>query len=84
MAEQKTAEQAVREQYKVVENAAENVFKAWGDLASTTTEYTFDALEKSFHYSEEAMASYRKVYEDGLKTWKSYLQGVSDIFTRSN
>ena len=82
MAEQKTAQQAVREQFKVVENAAENVFKAWSDLAATTTEYTFDAVEKSFHYSEEALASYRKVYQDGMKSWKSYVEGVSDIFTR--
>ena len=82
MAEQKTAQQAVREQFMVVENAAENVFKAWSDLAASTAGFTFDAVEKSIHYGEEALTSYRKVYEDGLKTWQSYVQGVNDIFKR--
>lgn len=82
MAEQKTAQQAVREQFLVVESAAENVFKAWSDLTASTAEYTFDAVEKSFHYGEEALVSYRKVYQDGLKTWQSYVQGVNDIFKR--
>ena len=95
MAEQKTAQQTVREQYKVAENAAENTLRAWSDLAATTTEFGFESFEKSLRYSQEAraqadqltseaLASYRRMYQDGLKTWQGYVQGVSAILNRSN
>jgi hypothetical protein len=95
MAEQKTAQQTVREQYKVAENVAENMLRAWSDLAATTTELTFESFEKSLRYSQEARAqadrlanealtNYRRMYQDGLKTWQNYIQGVSEILNRSN
>ena len=95
MAEQKTAQQAAREQYKVAENAAENILRAWSDLAATTTELTFANVEKSIRYNQEvraqadrlaseALANYRRIYEDGLKTWQGYVQGVSAILNRTN
>jgi hypothetical protein len=95
MAEQKTAQQAVREQYKVAENLAENVLRAWNDLATTTAEYTFDNYEKSLRYNQEAraqaerltsesLASYRRVYEDGFKTWQGYVQNITQILSRTN
>lgn len=95
MAEQKTAQQAAREQYKVAENAAENVLRAWSDLAATTAEFALENVEKSLRYSQEAraqadrlageaLASYRRIYEDGLKSWQGYVQGVSAILNRQN
>lgn len=95
MAEQKTAQQAVREQYKVAENMAENVVRAWADLAATTSEYTFDAFEKNMRYAQDArsqadkivhdaLSSYRRIYQDGVKTWQSYVQGVTEIVGRAN
>lgn len=47
MAEHKTTQQAVREQYKVAETMAEQMLGAWADLATTTTEYTFEGFENS-------------------------------------
>ena len=95
MAEQKTAQQTVREQYQVAENAAENTLRAWSDLAATTTEFTFESFEKSLRYSQEtraqadrltseALANYRRMYQDGLKTWQGYVQAISAILNRSN
>jgi pterin-4a-carbinolamine dehydratase len=91
MAEQKTAQQAVSEQFKV----AENVVRAWSDLAATTTQFTFGAFEKSFHYNQEfraqadrvvheALDNYRKVYLDGLETFQGYVEGVNEIVTRTS
>jgi hypothetical protein len=95
MAEQKTAQHAVREQFKVAENVAENMLRAWSDLAATTTELTFESFEKSLRYSQDArtqadrfanetLANYRRMYQDGLKTWQNYVQGVSEILNRAN
>ncbi|MBK9941703.1 MAG: hypothetical protein U0Z44_11285 [Kouleothrix sp.] len=94
MAEHKTTQQAVREQYKVAETMAEQMLRAWADLATTTTEYTFEGFEKTLRYGQEtrlqaekltheALTGYKRIYEDGLKTWQSYLQGVNEIMTRA-
>jgi len=95
MAEQKTAQQTVREQYKVAENLADNMLRAWSELASATADYTFGNIEKGLRYSQdaraqserlanEALANYRRIYEDGFKTWQSYIQGVGEILSRTN
>jgi hypothetical protein len=95
MAEQKTAQQTVREQYKVAENLTENVLRAWNDLATTTAEYAFDNYEKGLRYNQEAraqaerlagesLASYRRVYEEGFKAWQGYVQSVSQILSHNN
>ena len=95
MAEQKSAQQTVREQYKVAENMAENVLRAWNDLAATTVNLTFESFEKTLHYGQdaraqadrlanEALTNYHQMYQDGLKTWQGYVQGVSEILNRAN
>jgi hypothetical protein len=95
MAEQKNAQQTVREQYKVAENIAENMLRAWSDLAATTADLTFGSFEKSLRYSQEARAqadrlanealtNYRRMYEDGLKSWQGYIQNASEILNRTN
>ena len=33
--------------------------------------------------ANEALASYRTMYIDGMKTWQGYLQGVSEIVSRN-
>ena len=95
MAEQKTTQQYVREQYKVVENQAETVLRTWNDLAATTAALSFDTMEQSLRYNQELRAPverafqeatgvYRRMYQDGLKTWQTYVQGVNAILTREN
>ena len=95
MAEQKTAQQTAREQYKVAENLAENMVRAWNDLAATTTDYAFSNLEKGLRYSQdartqserlasEALGNYRRIYEDSFKTWQSYVQDIGAILGRVN
>jgi len=84
MAEQKTTQQYVREQYKVVENQAETVLRTWNDLAATTAALSFDAMEQSLRYNQEATGVYRRMYEEGLKRWQTYVQGVNAILTREN
>jgi hypothetical protein len=90
MAEQKTAQQYVREQYKVVENQAESLLRAANDLAATTATCTFDAIEQSLRYNQELRAQlerpwqetvgiYRRMYQDGLKSWQTYVQSVNAI-----
>ena len=94
MAEQKTAQQQVREQYKVAENAAQNTLRAWTDLTSATSELAFDTFEKNLRYSQdvraqaeratqETITSYRRMYEEGLKSWQAYVQGVNEIISRA-
>jgi hypothetical protein len=84
MAEQKTTQQYVREQYKVVENQAETVLRTWNDLAATTAALSFDTVEQTLRYNQEATGVYRRMYEDGLKRWQTYVQGVNAILTREN
>ena len=95
MAEQKTAQQVAREQYKVAENFGENTLRAWSDLTTASVEYGFDAFEKSVRYNQEAfaqatrlfeegVASYRRIYQENLKSWQGYVQGVNNIVSRNN
>ena len=94
MTDQKTAQQAFREQYKVAENFAGGAWRAWVDFAASTTEFTFDAFEKSMNYNLNAraqadkfttdtMLGFRRLYEDGWKMWQGYVQGVGEIVNRA-
>jgi hypothetical protein len=94
MAEQKTAQQQVREQYKVAESTAQNVFRAWSDVAAATTELTFETFQKNLNYAQElrsqadraaveALATYQRVYQESMKAWQGYIQGVNEIVNRS-
>lgn len=89
-----TTPKQVRDQFKVAENTVQNAMRAWSDLTLATFDMTFDAAEKSMHYNQEvrgqadramrdAMMTYRQMYQDGLKTWQGYVQGISEIFTRT-
>jgi hypothetical protein len=93
MPEQKTAQQQTREQFKVVENTAQNTLRVWNDLFFATTEWTFDLAERSLRYNQElrgqtertfneALASYRGLYQDELKIWQGYVQGLNDVASR--
>jgi hypothetical protein len=94
MAEQKTAQQQAREQFKVAENAAQNMLRMWNEAFLASTQWTFDMFERSLHYNQElrnqsdramheALASYRGLYQDGLKSWQGYIQGINDIASRT-
>jgi hypothetical protein len=93
MAEQKTVQQQAREQFKVAENNAQNMMRVWNETLFTTTEWTFDMAERSLRYNQElrgqaertfseALASYRALYHDGVKTWQGYVDGLNDIASR--
>ena len=95
MSDQKTAQQTFREQFKVASNNAETIARAWSDLATTTAEFTLTSAEKSLSYSQEAraqadrltneaMASYRRIYQDGVNAWQSYFQSIGRVLNRSN
>jgi hypothetical protein len=94
MAEQKTAQQQAREQFKVAENTAQTMLRVWNDAFFTTTEWTFDIFERSLRCNQElrsqseramseALVSYRGLYQDGLKSWQGYIQGINDIASRT-
>lgn len=94
MSEQKTVQQQMREQYKVVEDTTQDVMRAWNDLALATTEFSFDVAQKSMSYglglrgqservAQEALAAYRQVYQDSFRAWQGYIQGVNEIIVRS-
>jgi hypothetical protein len=94
MAEQKTTQQQAREQFKVAENAFQNMFRMWNEAFFATTEWGFDMFERGLHYNQElysqsertmkqALTSYRGLYQDGLKSWQGYVQGINDIVSRT-
>jgi hypothetical protein len=94
MAEQKTAQQQAREQFKVAENAAQNMLRMWNEAFFATTEWSFDMFERSLRYNQElrsqgertmkeALASYRGLYQEGVKSWQGYVQGINDIASRT-
>jgi hypothetical protein len=93
MPEQKTAQQQAREQFKVAENTAQNALHAWNDMFFATTDLSFNLVERSLRYSQEllgqsertfneALASYRGLYQEGVKSWQGYVQGLNDIASR--
>jgi hypothetical protein len=94
MAEQKTTQQQVREQFKVAENGFQNALRVWNDMISTTTEWTFDLAERGLRYNQEllgqneralneTLVTYRGLYRDGMKTYQGYVQSFNDLMTRS-
>jgi len=95
MAETKTAQQQVREQYKVAESTVQNMLRAWNDVALATAELSLDLAEKNLRYAQEArgqfdrvlqesLANYRRVQSESLKAWQGYVQGFNEIVNRSN
>ena len=94
MAEQKTAQQQAREQFKVAENNAQSMLRVWNEALFTTTELTFDVTERSLRYNQElrsqtertlneTLASYHGLYRDGLKAWQGYVQGLGEVVSRT-
>ena len=94
MAETKTAQQQAREQFKVAENNAQTMLRVWNEALFATTEWSFDMTERGLRYNHElrsqtervlneTMASYRGLYQDGLKTWQGYVQGINEIMSRT-
>jgi hypothetical protein len=94
MAEQKTAQQQAREQFKVAENAAQNMLRVWNEAFLATTEWSFDMFERGLRYNQdlrsqsertigEALTSYRGLYQEGLKSWQGYIQGINEIASRT-
>jgi len=95
MAETKTTQQQVREQYKVAENTFQNAVSAWNDLALATVELSLDLAEKNLRYAQEArgqfdralqesLASYRRIQAESLKAWQGYVQSANEIVNRSH
>jgi|GEM_PF-3923595 len=82
MNEQNSAQQQFREQAQVAETMVQNSVQAWNDLALKMTEMTFEATEKNLHYSQEALSTYRRLYEEGLQNWQTYVKNVGKAFTR--
>lgn len=94
MSDQKSAVQQFQDQYKVAGAMVQDGLHAWNDFTSATTEATFDLAQKNIHYgqhlvaqsersAQEALTSYRQLYEESLKTWQGYVQGVSDLVARN-
>lgn len=94
MAEQKTAQQRVREQFRVAENTYQKLLDTWHDVLLTTTDWTFDLAERGLRYNQElrgqldravheSLATHRKLYQDGLKAWQGYVQGINEIVSRA-
>ena len=93
MANTQTTTDQVRAQFQAGEQTAQNVIQAATDLTVTTATYGFQAFEQGLHYAtdlrgqserlaNETFQSYRRIYEDGLRTWQGYVQGVTEIMTR--
>ena len=55
MAEQKTAQQQAREQFKVAESTAQNMLRVWNDAFLATTEWTLDMFERSLRFLPERL-----------------------------
>ena len=94
MADQKTAQQQVREQFKVAENNAQNMLRVWNEALSATSEWSFDMAERTLRYNQElrsqtertlneALTSYHGLYQDSLKTWQGYVQGLNEMVSRA-
>jgi len=92
MSDLKAAQQQFRDQYKVAENTAQNVFFALFDLAGATTEWSFNAAEQNLRYSlelrgqadrlvQEALTTYRTAYQNGLHSLRDYVRNVNDIIS---
>ncbi len=89
-----TPTEQFREQYQAVENAFAHGSRAVNELTMATTEMTFDLFQKGFQYNQQfvqqferglqdTLATYRTLYQDGLKSWQGYVQSVNDIVTRN-
>jgi hypothetical protein len=94
MAEQKTAQQQVREQFKVAETNTQNMLHVWDEAFFATTEWTFDMFERGLRYNRdlggqservfsEALSSYHSFYRDGFKSWQDYVKSVYEIGSRT-
>jgi hypothetical protein len=93
MTDQKTVQEQLREQFKVAETTAQKLFDTWSDLSVTTTEWSMNALEQTLRYNaelrsqneralQETVATYRNMYQTGLRTWQDYVHSINGIVSR--
>ncbi|MBA3943058.1 MAG: hypothetical protein H0X37_00680 [Herpetosiphonaceae bacterium] len=93
MADQQNTTEQMRAQFQIGGQMTQNLIQAAADLTVTTATYGFQAMEQGMRYTtdvrgqserlaHETFQTYRRVYEDGLRTWQGYLQGVTEIMTR--
>lgn len=75
------------------EKVGADAFRMYNDLMATTTNYYFDTLNRTMHgtmelttHFEHAMdnmtAIYRRIYEEGLKSWETYVEDINKTFPR--
>jgi hypothetical protein len=83
-----------RRYIREAEKAGENAFRMSNDLMTTTTNYYFDAIDKTIHDSMELtmraeramgdmMTIYRQTYMDGIKSWQAYWQDINKTLVRT-
>lgn len=93
MTDQKTIQEQLREQYKVVETTTQKLFDTWSDLTMTTTDWSMGALEQTLRYNaelrgqsdralQETVATYRNMYHTGLRAWQDYVRNINGIVSR--
>ncbi len=93
MADKQNTTEQVRAQFQMGEQMTQKVIQAATDLTVTTATYGLEAMEQGMRYTadargqservaHEAFQSYRRLYEDGVRAWQGYLQGVAEIMTR--
>ncbi len=93
MAEKQNTTEQVRTQFQIGEQMTQNLIQAVTDLTVTTATYGFQAMEQGMRFTDdlrgqservahESFQTYRRLYEDGLRTWQGYLQGATEIMTR--
>ncbi|MDP9314269.1 MAG: hypothetical protein M3R24_25880 [Chloroflexota bacterium] len=94
MSDATTTQQQYREQFTAAGQATQEAFQAANEVALATAEWTLRTTEQGLRFNQDlrtqndriaqdAFATYRRWYEDGLRNWQGYVQSVTGIMNRS-
>ncbi len=83
MAERETFQQQVRDQMQAGEHMLQDAFRTWTALTLSAAETTFRVAEHNVRSSQELLTIYRRVYQDGVKTWQDYWQNIGESINRA-
>lgn len=87
-------QQQFREQFTAASQTSQATFQTANEVALATAEWTLRTTEQSLRLGldlraqndrivQDAFATYRRWYEDGLRNWQGYVQNVNGIMNRS-
>ncbi len=83
MTQRDTLQEQMLEQTYVTEKTIKEGLHIWTMLTLSTMETVFDMAGYNLRSSQEMLATYHRLYQDGLRTWQKYLRNFAETLAHA-